>query len=114
MESTKQTALKRAIVLLKAAGARYHIEVGGELYGEALFSPEHPAQRRTRNGVSDYVRPLVENMEVGEVVCIEGKDYTLGSVQSTANSIMARLHGDGAVITHQAPEKGYVEILRVH
>jgi hypothetical protein len=114
MQATKQIAVERAIKLLEAAGASYHIEVDDQEFG----APLHPEERKRRSciinkGVTEYVRERAAGMGVGEVVVIEPGPFDLSAVQSIASAQMGTLFGQGSMITRKDNEKCHVEVLRV-
>ena len=111
----QQRTLEGAIAVLRALKMQFKI-IGpdGEEYGElVLESPKKsPRKWSVPSGYySNYVRPLMENMQVGDVVQIPIKDYNAAQLGSSTSSFACRLWGNGSAT--YCTVDGCIEVLRL-
>jgi len=108
-------AMHEAIVLLKSAGARYHvIEADGTVHGEPI---EPEKKRKTRSvdpNAPSYHAIFVEKlqpMKVGEVVKLDpAENDTMRRLQMNTGAFCLKRFGKGNYMTTQ--HQGRLEVLR--
>lgn len=109
----KTVALNRALAILGSLGAQYKIimpDDGGE-YGDLEVAPAR--KKRPYGDLRNHVRPLIENMQRGDIVEVPAGEFPLHHVQAGSINLATKVWGSGSVITSQRKERGVVEVLRV-
>lgn len=109
--SVKQEAVKRAVKLLEAAGAQFHVKLGDLELGEPLSCEKQGRTPWKNKGVADHVRSYLAELAIGQSVVIPLDRYDIASVQSTAGWAASKMYGKGCYITSRTEEG--LEVLRV-
>lgn len=107
--TVKKEALNRAIKLLEAAGAEYHIRYESEEYGSPINNKS--ARYHKNPGVTDYVRAHLPEMLQGDVTTIPLGPYPVNSLQGCICALLSSRYGAGKCITSRT--KDGIEVLRV-
>ncbi len=119
MSEVKSVAIKRALALLNAAGAKYKViaEDGAE-YGELVVAPPKSCSRKPRDSRyasgerTAYIRALVADMKPGDEIMIPFTDaYPADAIGHMVAPTCFDLWGSGGYITENT-EAG-VSVLRV-
>jgi len=114
----RTVALNRAITLLDSVGAQYKIIApdGGE-FGELIAAPPRSGGRapleHPYGDISAYYQPLVEGMEIGDVVQVPISRFSLKAIQGGVASFAGAMWGAGSVMTQQRPDEGLVDVFRI-
>lgn len=109
--SVKVEAIKRAVKMLEAAGARFHIKFEDSEWG-APVTAQKPRSSVKNRGISNYVRTYLENIQIGDVVHIPKTDeFDINTVQSAASLYTLAHFGKGSSVTSRSGN--CVEVLRV-
>lgn len=109
----KEKTVNRAITMLKALGAEFHIKVGDDVYGQEIkpAARKRSANKYAPNALSDHMKSQVVNMNVGDVIEIVVHPFDAHSVQSCASAIANKTFGSGNYTTHV--NDGKLEMLRL-
>jgi len=112
-----EQALKRAIAILEGLKVPYAVIDAFGVKRGTLDVKEpitRTGGRKYPHGErSEYIRPFLAGVKVGDVVNIPFGKYEGVEVQSSATSSSHRLWGAGSVTTTINREKQHVELLRV-
>lgn len=108
--SVKEKAVERAIAMLTAAGAEYHIKMDNFEWGQPLVKVK-PKKKVERNGIAEYARGCIRGMEKGECRTIYLEQYSKSQLQSALAATALNMWGKGNFVT--ARVENAVEILRV-
>lgn len=110
MEKTQEISLNRAVSLLKAAGAEFHIKVGDLELGAPIG--RHGKRAIRNRGIVDYIKSHVGAMKPGDVVKIYPNDqYDMHGIRGSTASVMYTLFGSDNYITSSNDD--HIEALRV-
>ena len=114
MSLIKQQTLKKAISMLNAIGASYAIiDEDGTKHGELNVLRSLAPRKYPRGTLSNYVKPYLENMKVGDVVPIPIGEFSMNDIRSAAVSWSCYHWGNGTLTTAIDKEGGKVEALRI-
>lgn len=109
--SVKEEAVKRAVKMLEAAGAEFHIKLGSSEWGASLCTPRSAKVIKNR-GISNYIRSYLENIQISDVIHIPTtEDFDINTVQSASSLFMLSHFGKGSSVTSRSGN--CVEVLRV-
>lgn len=104
----EKVTFDRAIKMLDALGAKYHIQYNDQIMGQPLTVKR---DRKYEHGsISSHVKPYLENLNVGDVIQIPVGPFDLDTIQASASRIACSLFGTSSCITHRNGD--CVEVLR--
>lgn len=118
--STKQTAVRRAIALLDAAGAAYCVITDdGKKYGTLEVAKPTKEKAEAKRDYATHIGQFVATLKPGETVNVPylpEHPWTLGQLQSNIAAYCVRNWGKGNFVTCVVRETNeqYVEVLRVN
>jgi hypothetical protein len=109
----KASTLKKALTLLDAIGAEYHLKFDGSEYGAKL---ETRVLKRVRSkyplgALKAHVYPKISGMQVGDVESFDFSVFDKESIRGSVSSTASQLFGNGNYTTQTTDSK--MEILRV-
>ena len=118
MTQVETIALQRALVLLNSINVQYAIiDSDGQKYGTLeLATPKVRQRAESEFPVGElrtYIRPFVENLEIGGMVDLPASKFKIEKVQSGVGSWFNQKNGKGSAITSINRDKNVVEVLRV-
>lgn len=115
LASVKLVAIERAIKLLNAAGAQFHIKCEGMEFGAAIVPPKPPRQKRmvVNKGIGAFVKSAIGDMQIGDTRVVASDIYSLDHLQSCCASFCGALWGKGNYVTQRNPDKHGITVLRV-
>ena len=126
MANIKQITLDRTLKTLAALGAEYIVKDSeGNMHslGNLILATEPPEppmpKRKPRSGLphgdlSKYIAAHVDNMAVGDVVCVPMyANGNMKSLHSTVSSYTLRLWGSGNSTTHKDVDAKCIEVMRI-
>lgn len=119
MEKTQQEALKRALVLLKAAGVEYVIRTPeGETHGTLTIAEPAPAKRtRKPSGIAKEfmvaIHAKLKEVQPGECVRLPAGEYKLEAVRSNITGYCTHKWGKGTYISTVHKDTHEIEVLRL-
>lgn len=118
--SIQTIALQRALRMLDAAGARYHvIDADGAVYGEPLIPRGKQGPRvksplkRPYGAVRNSFRSIIDTMELGDVREVPADAYGVETVQAGILAYATERWGAKAAITKRATDRRAIEVMRV-
>ena len=84
--SVQQAAVARAVAMLKAAGAKYHVQFENAEWGEPVNPPKLAVTRAWKNrGIAAHTRPYLETLTEPGVVNVPVFNDDLVATQSSAS-----------------------------
>lgn len=117
MNDVKTAAVERAIKILQAAKARYHIVLEtGEQFGEPINPPKPKKTKRYRAGPENaaIIKAAFDSMEIGDVCVLEPQEGdTAKRLRNNCISYAGNRWGSGTSIEAIVTPDNKVEILRV-
>ena len=116
----QQVAIERAVQLLKASGASFKVIWYDKEWGDLTVAKEKPkgkrqslyeAEGRKYGDIKAHYWPLVEHMQVGDIVVVPFASFTKQSLQKGVSSGLCHAWGPGSnmVVLGNAG----VEVLRI-
>jgi len=106
-----RTALLKAVALLKASGAKFHVQYEGEEWGAVIAPPKPKRSAHVNIGISDYTRLIMEGLAIGDSVLVPMQNWPLDALHSSVANQAGRLFGPGAYISARVPTG--IEVLRI-
>lgn len=105
LAAVRKNAIKRAVSMLRSAGARFAVlEDDGTQHGDLEIVRTVPSTRRRYGTFSDYYKPLIENLMVGDSAFVPwgefGDEDVRESFRGSISSYMVKLWGKGSFVTH--------------
>jgi hypothetical protein len=119
MEKTQQEALKRALVLLNAAGVEYVIRTNdGQTIGTlAIAEPQEPRRTRKPSGIpKEFMLAIHERLKQtlpGDCPRFSAGEYKLEAVRSNITGYCTHKWGKGAYISTVHRDTHEIEVLRL-
>lgn len=127
MNKVTRIATVKAINILKAVGAKYHIvDADGKTHSNekrptrVVFAKQPSIAKnvkkwaregRSYGDLSKYVKPFLEKMAVGDVVQIPYDRFKRVPISGSVSANVVHMWGKGGAIVARHPK--YVEVLRV-
>jgi len=120
MLEIQKSVLTKAIKLLNSIKVEYAILADGEKYGTL----EVAGKKRTvgkrafafkygRNAVLNYVKPYIDNLEVGEIIQIPLGEYDLDAIAATSASHAHKVFGTGGHTSRKDKKNNTFSIMRL-
>ena len=107
----KTTAIEKALRLLEAAGASFHVKLDDQEWGKALPNRVRKAAKYPFGSVRAYTKPYVENLKVNEAVGVPFGEFDPHSVYSSLTAYLTTKWGKGSYMVHKT--KNQIEVLRL-
>ena len=110
----KEIAFTKALNLINASGAEYHILFEGQEYGQRIGKPTRTRKRSKYPlyELRDYVIPVLDLLkQAGDVEVVEIKHYDTESVRSSLGKYAQARFGSGNYMTTVQNDK--VQIMRI-
>jgi len=106
------TAVKKALRLLEASGASFHVQLGDQEWGAAIAKKSaRKASKYPHGSLMSHVRPYIANVKVNDAVAIPFGDFDVDSIYSTLTAHLTTKWGKGSYMVHKA--KNQLEVLRL-
>lgn len=118
MEPTIQDiTVKRAMIMLKAAGAQYAVVYGGETYGTLELAPPPKVRRRgpglyPRGTTRAHFLPYIENLQPEEIAKIPYGDLDVNTLQSNIAAYCSTNWGTGSASVRRFDTLNELHVLR--
>jgi len=108
----KIIAIEKALRLLEASGASFHVKFGENEWG-AEVNPQKPkkAFKHPFGADTAHIKPYLQNVEAGQAVSIPFGNIDGNSMCSTITAYLSTHWGNGSYISQRT--KNGVEVLRV-
>lgn len=111
MKDLRTKAVEKAIAMLDAAGASYHVKFNDVEWGEPI-DKKPKSKKRLYVGLTDYVRQYIQDIKVGELKEIPATEsFPRRAIQACATTLMSHTYGNGTYMTTQNDSK--VDVLRL-
>ena len=105
-------AIEKALRLLKASGASFHVKLNDQEWGEPILSRRvRKAAKYPFGSVSAHIKPHLNDAKVGRVCFVPFGDFDRSTVRSTITAYLSTHWGGGSYMM-KSQEKG-VEVLRL-
>jgi hypothetical protein len=121
MSEIQQIALSKGLAMLRGAGAKYIvIDADGTefIHGDLKLAPPEPEVKpRTRKVLvpmhtyRNVYAPVLKDLQVGQAASIPYSGLDPVGLQSACTAWCSKQWGNGATMTHKAPEA--LEVIRV-
>jgi hypothetical protein len=119
MREIENRVLNRALQMLDAIKCEYAVvDADGNQHGELQIKPKK-AEKPKRplkyewGSLTNHVRPLVQNMKIGEVVVVPIAPFDLASVQGLIGSCCFKLWGKGNHTACLTKDRLAIEVLKL-
>ncbi len=118
MEPTIQDlTVKRAMLMLKAAGAQYAVVYDGETYGTLELAPPPKVRRRgpgryPRGATRAHFFPHIEKLQPEETAKIPYGDFDVGTLQSNIAAYCSTNWGAGSASVRRFDTLSELHVLR--
>lgn len=110
----KHKAVERAMQLLDAVGAKYHISFGGVIFGEEIAVQRRAPSQFPYGTLSAAIKPYLSELCIGQVAQIPiGEDFDKNRFQSTCCSIAYQMWGSDSYTSMLKEDGSEVQILRL-
>jgi hypothetical protein len=120
MLEIQKTTLRKAINLLNSIKVEYAILADGEKHGSLEVAPKRASTKKEsyskkygRGVVLNYVRPYIQNLNVGDVARIPAGDFDLRAVSAISATFAHGLFGVGGHTIRRDKNNNVVEIMRL-
>ena len=108
----KATAVEKALRLLEAAGASFHVKLNNQEWGKAIATKgARKASKYPYGSVTAYIKPYLANVKVNDAVAVPFGDFDGNTVRATMSSYLSDNWGNGSYMIHKA--KNQIEVLRL-
>lgn len=110
----KEQALRKALALLDASGAQYHVSFEGKEFGQQLGKTGRTRVRSkyALNALRDYVMPFLNRLQApGDVEVIGPGEFDIEAVRGSISSYAKQRFGSGGYMTTVRDNK--IQIMRV-
>jgi hypothetical protein len=117
MLNIQRIALERALNTLNALGATYRVIIGDESFG--TLEVVVPKERKRIPSIlplgtlANYIRPILDNAKVGEVVVVDVKDFEIERLRSAVTAWSCKRWGNGSVMSSVNRADNVIEVLRI-
>jgi len=98
----KEKTILRAISMLSACGAEYHIKVEDKEYGKEIKAKARKrlASKYEHGALKRHMWDKIDGMDVGDVIEISIEPFDKASIQSSASVLANKAFGAGNYTTH--------------
>ena len=108
----KITAIEKALRLLEASGASFHVRFGDQEWGTAIATKSaRKASKYPHGAVSAHIKPYLKDIKANDAVAIPFGEFDVGSVYSTLTAHLTTKWGKGSYMVHKT--KNQLEVLRL-
>jgi len=109
----KEKTISKAIAMLSACGAEYHIKAGDKVYGAEIRAKARKriASKYEHGALKHHMWHKIDGMKVGDVIEISIEPFDKASVQSSASVLANKAFGAGNYTTHLNGKN--LEVLRL-
>jgi hypothetical protein len=108
----KTTAVEKALRLLEASGASFHVRLGNQEWGTAIATKSaRKASKYPHGSLMAHVRPYITDVKANDAVAIPFGDFDVDSIYSTVTAHLTTNWGKGSYMVHKA--KNQLEVLRL-
>ena len=110
----KEQALRKALALLDASGAQYHINFEGKEFGKLLSKTGRTRVRSkyALNALRDYVMPFMNRLqEPGDVEVIDVGEFDIEAIRGSVSAYGKQFFGSGGYMTTVRDNK--LQIMRI-
>ena len=105
-------AIEKALRMLDAAGAQFHVKLNDQEWGEAIVTKRaRKAAKYPHGSVTAHIKPYLSNVKVNDAVAVPFGNFDGDTVRSTMSSYLSDHWGNGSYMMHKA--KNQVEVLRL-
>lgn len=116
MREIEKKVLNKALQMLDAIKCEYAVvDANGNQHGELQIQPKK-AKRPLKyewGSLTNHVRPLVQDMKIGEVVNVPIAPFDIASVQGLVGSCCFKLWGKGNHTSSLTKDRLFIEVLKL-
>ena len=110
--SIHQIAIEKAIRMLSASGATYHIKTADKEWGAPIKAVKLKRNAKYGYGaLTNHFAPFVKNTKVNEVAYVPYGDFDMESIRGALCGHLSHNWGNGSYMIHKTPTN--IEVLRL-
>jgi hypothetical protein len=116
MREIENKVLNRALQMLDAIKCEYAVvDADGNQHGELKIQPAKGRRdmKYAWGALTNHIRPLVQDMKIGDVVKVPIAPFDLEAVQGSVASCCYKLWGRGAHTAALTKDRLYIEVLKL-
>ena len=114
MSGIQNVALDRAIKLLEALKLEYAIKnFDGKILGNLEIKKKEKIPKYKRGSASQYVRPFLQNLQIGEIVTVPCGQFDKQTVAQACSSMAYSMWGKGGATQTCRNGNNSIELIRV-
>lgn len=108
----KTIAIQKALRLLKASGASFHVKLDDQEWGEAIASKRAKKESKyPRGALAAHIAKHTAGVKPNETVKIPVGEFDINAVRYSTTGYLSAKWGNGSYMVHKEPT--YVEVLRL-
>ena len=108
----KTIAIQKALRLLQATGASFHVKLDDQESGEAIAPKRVKKESKyPRGALSAHVAKYTQNVQPNQTVKIPVGEFDIDAVRYSTTGYLSHNWGNGTYMIHKQPT--YVEVLRL-
>lgn len=108
----KINAVEKALRLLEASGASFHVKLDNQEWGKAIITKSaRKPSKYPRGSITAHIKPYLLNVKVNDAVAVPFGEFDGDTVRATMSSYLSDNWGNGSYMIHKA--KNQVEVLRL-
>jgi hypothetical protein len=110
--SIQNIAIEKAIRLLEAGGATYHIKTADKEWGAPIQAVKLKRNAKYGYGaLTNHFAPYLKDIKAGDVALIPYGDFEMESIRGALCGHLSHNWGNGSYMIHKTPTN--IEVLRL-
>ena len=110
--SIQNIAIEKAIRLLSASGATYHVKTADQEWGAPIKAVTSKRTRKYPYGsLTNHFAPFLKDVKVGELALVPYGKFDMESVRGALCGHLSHRWGNGSYLIHKTPAN--IEVLRL-
>ena len=108
----KTIAIQKALRLLEASGASFHVKFGEQEWGKAIEAKRAKKESKyPRGALAAHIAKYTAGVKPNETVKIPVGEFDINAVRYSTTGYLSAKWGNGSYMVHKEPT--YVEVLRL-
>ena len=108
----KTVAIQKALRLLQASGASFHVKLDDQEWGSALETKRAKKESKyPRGALAAHIAKYTGDIQPNETTKIPVGEFDIDAVRSSTTGYLSAKWGNGSYMIHKEPT--YVEVLRL-
>lgn len=109
--SIKTMAVEKAVRLLQAGGASFHIKTEDGEWGNPIKAKSKRNLKYPWGSLTRHFTPYIQNVKVGDVVSVPQGEFDLDSIRASLCGHLSDTWGNGSYMVNKT--KTHLEVLRL-